>query len=122
NDAMLVGLSERTSDLKCITERPFDRQPLFRDRLGERTSPDVLHDDIRVALSLPDLVNDADVRMVQTRGVLRFTPQACLGARVAARHQLDGHRALEAAVVGLIDLAHSAHAESATDLVVADDS
>jgi hypothetical protein len=50
-----------------VLEHAFEWQAAFRDQLVQWASVDVLHDDGRVAVDFGDLVNRADVRMIERR-------------------------------------------------------
>ena len=69
---------------------------------------------------VPDVVERADVRMIERGDALRFAlearPELGIG-REGGRQHLDGDGALEAGVAGLVDLAHAAGADGADDLV-----
>ena len=71
----------------------------------------------------PDVVDLADVRVVQRRDGARLLLEAsdAVGVGVTPRRQyLDGDVAAEARVVGAVDLAHSAPAEQRHDVVRAE--
>ena len=71
----------------------------------------------------PDVVNLADVRVVQRRDGARLLLEAAdpVGVGVITRRQyLDGNVPAEARVVGALDLSHSAPAEQRHDVVRAE--
>ena len=83
-----------------------------------------LHDDERLALVLADVVDRADVRMVQRRGGARLALEALERLRVArqlARQELERDLAAEARVLGAVDDTHAAAAEPVEDAVVGED-
>ena len=69
---------------------------------------------------LADLVDGADVGVVQGRGGAGFLEQPRRGVLILLGEYLDGDRALERRVVGLVDRAHPAFAQGSLDLVGAD--
>ena len=82
-----------------------------------------LHHDVGLALLLTDIVNGADVGMVQGRGGLSFPLETSQGLRIA-RHliweELQGDEAVQAGVFGLIDDAHPPAPELPDNFVVRD--
>jgi hypothetical protein len=72
------------------------------------------------AVLVPDIVQGADVRMAQLRDRFGFAVESRAEGFVPGQirgQDLDGHRALEAGVAGLVDLAHAALAQRRDDLV-----
>ena len=72
---------------------------------------------------LADLVNRADVGMIERRRRAGLDQEACLGRRLDAemrREKLQGHEALEPLVAGLVDEAHAALAEQVEHEVLPD--
>src|SRR5688572_10135540 len=114
-----MGVRECVSDLNPVTEGRFEREALASDQLVQRTPFDVLHDDVRLALEGANLMNRADIRVIELRGALRFAPKVKLRRRVAgAADNLQGYGAIEVGVVRGVDLAHPAGADKASDVVV----
>ena len=74
-----------------------------------------------MALVLADVVERADVRMLEARDVPRFALEPLAPARHrrpdAGRQHLDGDEAIEPRVARLVDLAHAAFADEGEDLV-----
>ena len=88
--------------------------------LGERLAGEMFHDEVGRAVVAADVVERADVR-VRERGDGAGLPlEARAAVRIGAQfggEDLDGDRAVEAGVAGLVDLAHAAGADSRLDLV-----
>jgi hypothetical protein len=83
---------------------------------GQRFPVEQLHDDEVQAVLLADVVDDADVRVVERgdRACLALQPGASLGiVRDESRQYLDRHVTAEAAVVRTIHLAHAPGPERA---------
>ena len=81
--------------------------------LAERHAFDQLRDDERAAVQLAEVVNDDDVRMVETRSRLRFLPeppQSISVGREILRDEFDGHTAIEFLVVRRVDDSHASPA------------
>ncbi len=89
----------------------------------ERFALDELHDTEQALFGFEQLVDVADVRMVERGGRQCLGPEPVLGllvGRLALANRLDGDRAFELLVVGLVDDAHAAGANGREDLVVSD--
>ena len=82
-----------------------------------------LHGDERLAVLLADFVNGADVGMVQGRGGLGFALKTGQSLRVSGDflgQELQGHKAVQPGVLGLVDHTHPATAQLLDDAVVRD--
>ena len=71
-----VGFLERLGELVGEVDDLADGQQIAAGGDLQRLALDVLHDDERAAVGVADLVDLADVRMVERRGGERFAPQA----------------------------------------------
>src|SRR5262249_32948390 len=70
-----------------------------------------------------DFVNRADVRVVERRGRLRLMHEPLFGVAIldeGERQELERDQALQARVLGLVDLPHAAGADQLEDAVVRD--
>jgi hypothetical protein len=107
--------------LQAVAKQRLSRQPAWHDHRLELHALDVLHDDARLVVDFGDLVDGADVGVIQGRGCacLLQQPSAVLVV-VSALQELDGHAAPQHRVVGSIDDAHAAGSELRLDLVVAE--
>jgi hypothetical protein len=84
------------------------------DPFTERQAIDIFHHDERLLVHFIDLVNRADVGMVQARCGLRFEEKALLLFplfREMFREEFNGDGALQPGVFGFIDDAHASLAE-----------
>ena len=84
----------------------------------------ILHGDIGPALALPDLMDNADVRVGQGRGRLGLDEEPLLElGRVhqVRRQELQGDRSPELDVLGPIDDPHAAVTDFVDDLVFSGD-
>jgi hypothetical protein len=100
----------------------LDRQQSTSGSDKQRLALDVLHDDERAAVSVADLEDLADERMVERRGGQRFPAQALAGNEilfVVGMEPLDRHAPFEPEVVGQKNLAHPAGAERGFDAIPA---
>ena len=123
DDPALVGLVQGVGDLACRAPGPGPWAAGPREPLGEGLALEVLHDQEVDPLVLADVVEGADVGVGEGGDHLRLALEALLDLRedgqVLGQH-LDGHRAVQAGVLGPIDLAHAAGAHGLFDLVRAE--
>ena len=121
NDAIFVGEAERIRDVTAVLEHGFERQAVFGNELEERTAVDELHDDERVPANFADLVNRADVRMIERRSGPRLFQQLH-GGKFPGRilQTLDRDGAMQPRIVRAVHDAHGARSESRLDAVVAE--
>src|SRR5207249_2942831 len=93
-------------------------QPLL-----ERFAVETLHDDERRAVVFADVIQRADVRVIERRNRLGFALEALAEPRVVDalfRKDLDGNRAVQSRVARAIDLAHPAGSERRDDFIRAE--
>jgi hypothetical protein len=124
HDALRVRRVERIGHVEPELEDLARRETIGRDPAAERLALEALHHDERAALVLADVVDRADVRVVERRGRLRLALEALasgLVLEVRFRQELHRHRAVKARVLGLVDDAHPAGAQPLDDAVVRDD-
>ena len=123
DDALRVRGVEGVCNLDREIERDFERQRPVVDPVLQRLAVEELHRDERLALGLVDVVHRADVRVVERRGRARFALEALERTGLARQfvgQELQGDRAIEPHVLGLVDDAHAATAEAFRDLVMGD--
>ena len=92
-----------------------------RDPLLQRLPVEQLHDDERLPVVLADVVDRADVRMVQRRGGAGLALEALQrlpGRGELGRQELERDLAAQPRVLGLVDDAHAAAADPVEDAVV----
>ena len=91
------------------------------DQVLQRHAIQELHGDEHAAVFFADVINGADVGMVQRRSGLRLAPEAFQRLRVlrdVVGQELEGDETVQARVLGLVDHAHAAAAELSEDAVV----
>jgi len=118
--ALAMSLVQRVSDLDGMLQGLVERQGALLQSIGERVSFDVLHDHEIHAILAADVVERADVGMVQAGDGPGFTLETLLELGVVGevrRRDLDGDRSVEAGVFGLVDLTHPPGPEWSQDLV-----
>ena len=125
DDALAMRLVERVGNLGGDRQRLVERQrPSFQPR-GQRLALEMRHDQVVRAIDAADVVDAADVRMVQRGDRPRLALEA--GPRIGVagdftREDFDGNRAIETSIPGFVDLAHAAGAEHSLDLIRAEPS
>ena len=79
------------------------------------------HGDVSSAIFLPNVVNRADVGMIECRSGLRFSLKAAQGLRVlgdVVGQEFQGDVAVQPGVLGFIHHTHATYAESFKDVEV----
>ena len=120
HDALPMGALERSRDLFADRQDLVERQTSALDPARQRLSLDELHDQVVGLLIVADVVERADVRIVQCRDGARFALEARPRLRIGGerrRQPLDRDRAVEPRVAPAIHLAHAARAEQTGELI-----
>src|SRR5580698_10206226 len=89
----------------------------------QRLTIQKLHSDESPAFVFANLVNGADIRVVQRRSSLRLALEAFQGLMVSGylvRQEFQSHKTMEACVFGSVDHAHPTAAELFDNSVVRD--
>jgi hypothetical protein len=112
NNALAVGFIQRVGELDGIFQDVFERQRSLFETLGEGMP--LLHDEVIHSVMLPDVMQRADVRMIERRDCLRFALEsfAKLGLRGRPRQNLDRDRTIQPRVSRLVYLSHATGADS----------
>ncbi len=119
-----MGVGQRGGDLRPAGDRLLRRQGFLGGNLLEGAALDILHDDVELPVAAADVVDGADVGVVEGGGEARLLEQPVVGLFVGAQplgQHLDRHLAAEPRVLGQVDLAHPALAEAADDLEALED-
>ena len=123
DDALPMGLIEGIGDFDGVLNGLFDRKGSFLQAHFERLAFEVLHDEKGHAILLADVVEGADVRMLERGNRPRLAlepflelwmPGAILGK------DFDRDDAIEPRVARAIHLAHAARADAGNDFVSAE--
>ena len=123
NDAFGVRCIEGVGDFDCHREQHFRFQGAARDAMLQGHSVQKLHGDERMALVLADVMNRANVRVIQGGGSLRFALETSQSLRVFGHfvgQKFQGDEAVQAGVFGFIDHSHAAAAELLDDPIMRD--
>jgi len=121
DDPLGVGGVERVGDLDPQSEENVQLQRSGPDAVLQRLAVHVLHREERLPLVRANLINSADVRMVEGGGGLRLTLKSLQGLRVLGegfREELEGDEPAEALVLGLVHDAHASAAQLLEDAIV----
>ena len=121
DDAFGMRSFERVGDFDGKGEQVvhLDRTPI--DAVLERLAVEKFHGDEGLAVLLADVVNGADVRMIQRGGGLGFALETGQGLRVAGdvlREKFQRDETAQARVFRFVHHAHSSAAESFDDPVM----
>ena len=124
HDARAVGLRQPLADLRGDVDGVVQRQRSPLDPLLQRLARVVRHHEVELAVvRFVDLVDRADVGVVQRRRRFGLLEEALLGRLVAGqigRQDFDRHLTVKARVVGRVDDPHAAVAEFGEDRVRAE--
>jgi len=111
HDALGVGRVEGIGNLYAPFQQLVDRDRMPGDPRRERRALQQLHGDEVPALVLVDVVDGADVGMVQRRSRARLALESLQRLRVLLhlfRQELQRYAAAQARVLGFIHHAHAA--------------
>ena len=123
DDALAVGDAQRLRDLDPVAQGLLERKRALLQALGQGLALQVLHDQVVDPILPAEVVEDADVGMIQGGDGPGLTLEALAQVRASCqlrREDLDRHRPIQARVPGPVDLAHAAGAERRGDLVGAE--
>src|SRR5262249_9445297 len=118
-----VGHVEGVRDLHGIIENLLDGDGLAFDAMLQSDAVEKLHDNERVALVFADVVNCADIGMIEGGGGAGFSAKAfeSLGiGREILREKFESYAAAKALVLGFIDDPHAAATQLLENLVMRD--
>ena len=122
-DSLTVRLIERVGDLNRVLECLIERKCTFLQSRRERLPLQVLHDEVVDAILLADIVECADVWMIQRRDGTSFPLESLAQIRIGRDmrgQNLDRDCAIEARVARFVDFAHPAGPEWRLDFVRAE--
>jgi len=123
DDAAAMRLVQGIDDLDGVRQRLLDRHRPPRETLLQRLTFDVLHHQVLDAILLADVVDRADVWVVEARDDLGFTPERAARRRIVRavrRQDLDRDRPVQARVDSAVHLAHPAGRHHRLELVDAE--
>src|ERR1700758_3018314 len=106
DDALGVGGFERVGDLNAEIEYFLERHGPATDYALQRLAIEILHDDEGAAVFFADVVNGADIGMIEGRGGLGFAAEALEGLAILGHffgQEFQGYRTVKARVLSFID-------------------
>src|SRR3981081_1874660 len=105
DDSLSVRRIEGVGNFDTQRKQRIEFQRAIADTMFQRRAVEVLHDDERLAVLLADIVDGADVRMVECRGSSGLTAESLQRLPVLRdilRKELRGNEAVKACVFGLV--------------------
>ena len=123
DDAFTVSGVQRVGNLGRQIEKQSDSMGVPRDLMLQGHAIEKLHGDEGASLVIADLVNRADVGVVQRRSCARLAAKAFQGLRVLCdlvRQELERDEAAKIGIFGFEHHAHPAAAELTDDAVMRD--
>ena len=113
-NALGMGFLQGLRDFRPDLQNLIERQLAFAEAIGERLALEIFHDQEVHAVLRTDVVQRADVGMIQGRDraclALHALFQFGVGGQMIGEN-LDGDVASEAGVAGAVHLAHSTSAQ-----------
>ena len=85
HDAFGMSSGQGIGDLNAQVQQLFHLQRLAADALAEGLALQQLHDQVRAPLVLSDVVNRADVGVIQSRGRAGFPMEALRGLAIGGK-------------------------------------
>jgi len=121
NDALGVSGIESVGDLDGDIEKAVQFEWLAGDEMLQCDSIEEFHDDEGFAVRLSDVIDSANVGVVQGGSGLRFPFEAGERQRIfgdLVGQELESDAAMKAGIIGFVNNAHTATAESFNDTVM----
>ena len=121
DDAFGMGGVESTGDLNSEFEQAREIERFSGDVVFESLAFEQFHGDEGTAFKFADIVDGANIGVIQGRGGARFTAKAFDGLRVLRNivgQEFQGDVAAETRVFGFVDHAHATAAEFSEHVVV----
>jgi hypothetical protein len=119
--------SQRVGGIQAISNFDAEREQCLQfhgtvaDDVLQRRAVEVLHDDERLAILLADVMNGADIRMVERRSGFSLAAEPPQGLRILShifRKELQSDEAVQAGILGLVNDAPTAAAQFVDDAVM----
>ena len=123
DDAFTVGGVERVGNLSAQLQQQLNFQRLAHDAVLQGFAVEKLHGDKSPAVFFADVVDGADIGMVQRRRRFGFAAKSFQSLAILGQifgQEFKRHEAVEPYVLGLIDHAHPAPAQLLDDAVMRD--
>ena len=114
HDSVLVRRGESRCHLPRELERLLERKGAAPQAIGKGLPFEVLHDEVIDPVVGADVMERADMRVVELRDRFRFPLEAGLSRRISREirgQHLERHAPVEPGVFRLVDLAHPSDAQ-----------
>lgn len=124
NDAFRVRSLEAVEDLGGNVEETVERERALFDLFAEGEAVEKLHGDKNMVVVVVDLINGANIGVVEGGSGAGFTEEAIAHLGIVSnfgRKEFESGETLEAGVFGFIDDAHAALSDALEDAVVGDE-
>jgi len=119
-DSLAVRLVERVGDLDGVLQNLFERKRTFLEAFRQRLPFEMLHHQEISAVLVPDVVEGADVRMVQAGDGASFALEALAqfgSIGKVIRKDFDGNGALQTRIAGAVHLTHPTRTNRGEDFI-----
>jgi hypothetical protein len=123
DDAFGMGSVECVGNLDAEFQHEVDGQRFAVDAVFEGLALEIFHGQKRAAIFFADVVDGADVGVVQGRGGTGFAAEPIQNGEMAADligQKLERNETAEARVLGFVDHAHSPAAQLFDDSIMGD--
>src|SRR5208282_5754444 len=123
DNAFRVRGVQRVGNLDRQTEQNVGLHRPAGDTMLQRYTVEKLHDQEGMAILLPDFMDGTDIGMIEGRRRLRLALEAGQGLAIfdnVIGQKLQGDKAVEGDVLGLVNHSHSAASEFLDDAVMRD--
>jgi hypothetical protein len=123
NNACRVSRVESVSDFDCLCEKLLNFRRTPADSMLQRHAIEKLHGDERMTGMFADLIDGADVGMIQRGRRARFTAKALQGLGVLLQmigQEFQGHEAAQFDILSFVDHTHAPTAELLDDAIMRD--
>ena len=118
-----MGGIERIGNLNSQVEQEVDRQRLAVDTVLQRLPLEKLHREEGAAVVFANVVDRADIRMIEGRGGASLPPEPLQHGQLSGdlvRQKFERHKAPQAGVLSFVDHPHPATADFFEHPVVGD--
>jgi hypothetical protein len=123
DDAVGMGGVERVGDFDTDAEEHFEIERTAGDVMLQRFAVEKFHDDVGVGVFFAEIVDGADVWMIESGGGLGFALEALERLMIVGQgfgEEFQGHEAMELGVFCFVNDAHAAATEFFGDAIVGD--
>ena len=111
NNVFAMSRVERIGNLDAVLQNEFGLEGMIADLIGERLAHQQFHHDKLLAIMFFDLIDGADVGMVEGGGRAGLAQEARRNFRAALEtigQHLDGDAASQAQIFRFVNYSHSA--------------